>query len=74
MSEEREIHLSARNAQAARQGLEGHEERIQELEAEILHIRNLAQTLINEVNQLKQTNNMALAKLVGTGSTSGPVD
>ena len=67
MSDERIINI---NAQAARQGIEGHEERIVELENQIRHIVNQQQTLINMVTELQKANTLALQQLRGRGSTS----
>ena len=58
------------NAEATKQGLEAMEKRIQQLETDLLTMRNQYQTIVNLVTQLQQTNNLALAKLTGTGATS----
>ncbi len=58
------------NAKATKQGLEEMEHRIQELESQAIHMTNQMQTLINLVTQLQQSNNLALAKLRGTGPTT----
>ena len=62
--------LVNRNAEAAKQGFEDHETRIVQLENDNAALRGQMQTLINMVTQLQQTNNLALAKLAGTGATS----
>ena len=58
------------NAAATRQGLEGLEERIRVLETEVMTLKNHNQTLLGLMSQLQQTNNLALAKLRGTGATT----
>ena len=58
------------NAKAARQGIEGHEKRIVDLENELLTIRRQQQTLIDMVTKLQNANNLALQKVRGTGATS----
>ncbi len=62
------------NAAATKQGLEGHEERIVELETQVATMKNLVQTLINQMTQLQQANNLALAQLRGHGSTDNGVN
>ena len=62
--------LADRNATATRQGLEDHEQRIVDLENQLLTIRGQLQTMHNLFIQLQQSNNLALQKLVGTGATA----
>ena len=64
--------LDDRNAESTKQSFEEYEKRLQGLEGDIMVLKNQQQTLINLVGELTQTNNLALAKLYGTGATSGP--
>lgn len=63
--------LENQNAEAQKQGMENHEARIVELETRIATLTNHVQTCVNLVTQLQTTNNLALAKLRGTGPTDG---
>ena len=62
--------LERKNALATQQGLENLEKRIQQLEIDNLTLRNNVQTCINLVGELTQANNLALAQLRGTGTTT----
>ena len=59
------------NTAATKQGLEGHETRIVDLESQILAMRNEVQTLIGMMQKLQIANTLALQELRGTGPTSG---
>ena len=62
--------LQNNNAKATKQGLEALESRIRDLETENAAMKGHVQNCINLVNQLQQTNALALQKLVGTGPTT----
>ena len=72
MSNEFEVvDIVNRNAEAFKTTLLRLHERMDELEEENKRMRNIAQTCLNEVQQLKHTNTLALSSLKGTGPTSG---
>ena len=66
--------LQNQNAAAAQQALEEFELRLQAMEKRIEVLTNLVQTQSNEMMALKQSNNLALAQLRGTGATSNGND
>jgi len=66
--------LYAKNTAAIKQALESHEKRMVDLENQILTLTGHVQTAINMVNQLQQTNTLALQQLYGTGGTANGDD
>ena len=62
--------LINRNAKAAQQGLDLHEDRIKGLEDGLAALRNEVQTLIGMMHALQQSNALALQSLRGTGPTA----
>ena len=66
--------LNQRNAEAARQQLEDHEKRMVDLEKRVNTLVNEIMTVRNHMQQLQQSNTLALQKLVGTGATANGDD
>ena len=67
MNDDRVIKI---NAQAAKQGFDGHESRIVELENQVSAMKALIQTLNGQMIALQQANTLALQQLRGTGPTA----
>ena len=61
--------LQNNNARAQREAIEAFEKKMREHNVEISTLKNQVQTLTNLVGEIQQSNNLALAKLRGSGST-----
>ena len=68
------VDIVNKNAKAIKSTVEALNKRMGQLEEENIRLRNIVQSCLNEFAEVKQSNGLALARILGNGATSGDHD